>query len=56
MFSHPALQEVDFLKGRDAGKGKIDFVDIASPSYSAADNAGVTFEQVGVLVSVKLLR
>lgn len=39
-------QEVGFLKSRDAGKGRIDFVDIAAPSYSPADNAGITYEQV----------
>jgi hypothetical protein len=35
---------------RDAGKGKIDFVDIASPAYSPADNYGITFDQVCELV------
>ena len=38
------MKEVDFLKRRDAGRGRIDFVDIAAPAYRAADNAGVTFE------------
>lgn len=28
-----------------AGKNKIDFVDISSPTYSAADNAGISYEQ-----------
>jgi hypothetical protein len=40
------MREVDMLKRRDAGIGKIDFVDIASPSYRAEDNFGVTFVQV----------
>lgn len=30
-----------------AGKGKIDFVDIAAPNYEPSANAGITFEQVG---------
>lgn len=34
------------LRERDAGKGRIDFVDISSPDYDAADNAGISFEQV----------
>lgn len=38
------MKEVDFLRRRDAGKNKIDFVDIASPSYTAEDNAGITYE------------
>ncbi|KAG1658770.1 hypothetical protein FOA52_001313 [Chlamydomonas sp. UWO 241] len=38
------MKEVNFLKGRDSGKGKIDFVDIASPSYTAQDNYGVSYE------------
>lgn len=32
------------LMGRDQGKGNIDFVDIASPSYDPAKNAGVSYE------------
>lgn len=39
------VKEVDFLKSRDAGSGKIDFVDIASPEYSPDMNAGLSFEQ-----------
>jgi hypothetical protein len=39
------VKEVDFLKSRDAGSGKIDFVDIADPSYSPERNAGLSFEQ-----------
>lgn len=41
-------QEVNFLRGRDSGKGMIDFVDIASPSYSAADNYGIDYDRVRV--------
>lgn len=33
------------MKGRDGGTGRIDFVDISTPSYSAARNAGLSFEQ-----------
>lgn len=40
------VQEVNFLRGRDTGKNKIDFVDIADASYDPASNAGITFEQV----------
>lgn len=43
------MKEVSFLRKRDAAAGKIDFVDIAEPSYTAADNAGITFEQVQLL-------
>lgn len=32
------------MMSRDGGKGKIDFVDICSPSYDPAENGGVTFE------------
>jgi predicted DCC family thiol-disulfide oxidoreductase YuxK len=39
------MREVEMLQRRDAGKGAIDFVDIASPGYSADDNFGVTYEQ-----------
>ncbi|CAD7701381.1 unnamed protein product [Ostreobium quekettii] len=38
------MKEVAMLMSRDDGKGKIDFVDICSPSYDAAENGGVTFE------------
>ena len=40
------MKEVNFLRSRDAGKGKVDFVDVASPSYTAEDNYGITYEQV----------
>jgi predicted DCC family thiol-disulfide oxidoreductase YuxK len=39
------MKEVDFLRRRDAGAGRIDFVDIADPGYSAAANAGISYEQ-----------
>eukprot|EP00775_Hariotina_reticulata_P006325 gene6325-6560_t len=39
------MKEVKFLMKRDADAGKIDFVDIAAPSYQPSDNAGITFEQ-----------
>lgn len=41
------MKEVNFLRKRDAGVGKIDFVDIAAPTYRPQDNAGITFQQVG---------
>jgi hypothetical protein len=40
------MKEVNFLRKRDANKGRIDFVDVASTSYRAEDNAGITFAQV----------
>lgn len=49
------MREVDFLKSRDAGKGKIDFVDISGPSYSPADNQGITFEQVRLLMKPAII-
>ncbi|KAI8467203.1 MAG: hypothetical protein J3K34DRAFT_431482 [Monoraphidium minutum] len=39
------MKEVKFLMGRDAGKGKIDFVDIAEPTYTAEANYGITYQQ-----------
>ena len=46
-------REVDMLRRRDAGSGKIDFVDVASPNYRAEDNHGVSYEQVGVWYQVQ---
>lgn len=37
------LREVKFLQKKDAGRGIINFVDIASPDYRATDNAGIDF-------------
>lgn len=37
------MKEVTILKRRDAARGKIDFVDISAPDYSAADNAGISY-------------
>lgn len=39
--------QVNMLKRRDADQGHIAFVDIAAPDYDPADNAGISFEQVG---------
>lgn len=33
------------LQRRDEGVGKIDFVDISSPSYNPADNSNLTYEK-----------
>jgi predicted DCC family thiol-disulfide oxidoreductase YuxK len=39
------MKEVDFLRKRAASSGdKIDFVDIASPDFSAEQNAGIEYE------------
>ncbi|MEO0407798.1 MAG: DCC1-like thiol-disulfide oxidoreductase family protein, partial [Cyanobacteria bacterium P01_A01_bin.135] len=32
------LREVNFLKKRDAGRGRVAFVDIADPDYDPAEN------------------
>jgi predicted DCC family thiol-disulfide oxidoreductase YuxK len=34
------MKEVNFLRKRDAAAGRIDFVDIAEPSYRPEENAG----------------
>ncbi|KAL4426836.1 hypothetical protein ABPG77_006622 [Micractinium sp. CCAP 211/92] len=39
------MREVEMLMRRDEGKGRIAFVDIASPDYSPEQNGGITFEQ-----------
>lgn len=38
------LREVNFLQKRDAGRGKVAFVDIAAPDYNPEENAGIDFE------------
>ena len=38
------LREVNFLRKKDAGRGIINFVDIADRDYSAADNSGIDYE------------
>ncbi|KXZ46868.1 hypothetical protein GPECTOR_40g602 [Gonium pectorale] len=38
------LKEVNFLRSRNQAN-KVDFVDIAGPDYSPADNAGISFER-----------
>lgn len=38
------LQEVNFLQKRDAGRGKVAFVDIAADDYNPEENGGVDFE------------
>ena len=45
------MREVNMLRRRDAGIGRIQFVDIASPDYHASANAGISFEQVSVWAS-----
>lgn len=37
------LKEVNFLRQRDGGRGLVNFVDIADPTYEAAANGGVDF-------------
>eukprot|EP01026_Neomeris_dumetosa_P000652 TRINITY_DN10160_c0_g4_i2.p1 TRINITY_DN10160_c0_g4~~TRINITY_DN10160_c0_g4_i2.p1 ORF type:complete len:181 (-),score=19.44 TRINITY_DN10160_c0_g4_i2:190-732(-) len=38
------MHEVNFLKNRDKGKNKLDFVDIASPNYSPEANQNISYE------------
>ncbi|KAK9834056.1 hypothetical protein WJX81_006567 [Elliptochloris bilobata] len=38
-------REVNMLRRRDAGVGKIRFVDINEPGYRPEDNAGISYEQ-----------
>ena len=38
------VREVDFLRRKDAGRGKLDLVDIASDEYDPDANAGIPFE------------
>lgn len=38
------VREVNFLKKRDAGRGLVEFVDIADDDYSPEANGGVDFE------------
>ena len=38
-------REVNVLRRRDRGQGRIDFVDIASPDYDPSAHADISFEQ-----------
>jgi predicted DCC family thiol-disulfide oxidoreductase YuxK len=38
------LREVNFLRKKDAGRGRVAFVDIASDRYNPEDHGGVSFE------------
>lgn len=38
------VREVNFLKKRDAGRGLVEFVDIADKEYCPEENGGVEFE------------
>lgn len=38
------VREVNFLQKKDAGRGIINFVDIADENYDPEDNAGIDFE------------
>ena len=39
------VREVNFLRAKDDGRGKLDLVDIASETYDPAANRGVDFER-----------
>ena len=38
------VREVNFLRAKDAGRGRLDLVDIASSTYDPSQNRGVDFE------------
>lgn len=38
------MREVEMLQRRDAGKGRIAFVDVAAPGYDPAQHGGISFE------------
>lgn len=38
------MREVEMLQRRDAGKGRIAFVDVAAPDYDPAQNADISFQ------------
>ena len=38
------LREVNFLQKQDAGRGLVEFVDIADDNYSPEDNGGIDYE------------
>lgn len=38
------MREVNFLQKKDAGRGKVAFVDIAANDYNPEENAGIDFE------------
>jgi predicted DCC family thiol-disulfide oxidoreductase YuxK len=38
------VREVNFLRKRDAGRGKVTFVDIADDDYTPSTHGGVDFE------------
>ena len=40
------MREVNMLKRRDEGKGRIWFVDVDSPEYRPEENADISYEQV----------
>ncbi len=43
-YAHARAAQINMLRRRDAGRGAIDFVDIALPSYDPSRNGGVSFE------------
>lgn len=38
------MREVNFLRKRDAGRGRVEFVDIADDDYTPEANGGIDFE------------
>ena len=39
------MKEVNFLRKKDGGEGKVAFVDIADDSYLPSDNANISYEE-----------
>ena len=51
------VREVDFLRGKDGGAGRLDLVDIASDEYDPDANAGIPFETaMSTIHGIKPLR
>lgn len=38
------VREVNFLRAKDEGRGKLDLVDVASPEYDPDNNRGISFK------------
>ena len=45
------MREVNMLRKRDKDQNKIGFVDISSPDYTPKDNAGISYEQVALVLA-----
>mmetsp|Transcript_5331 Transcript_5331/g.9341 ORF Transcript_5331/g.9341 Transcript_5331/m.9341 type:complete len:234 (-) Transcript_5331:67-768(-) len=51
---HLCMKEVNFLQRRDAGSGKIEFVDIAADDYDPSENADIEYaDAMGRIHAIK---